>query len=450
MLEIERSLTAHRQLGLSNWSTARKKIYAAPSADSEATTGSNDPLLLPGFDYFEMAVKYEPPAIMAPDPVVPSPAIIALEEMEEPQQQEQQVHQQAKRQEDQQTQQQEQQETNKSSPSSFLSNLLSPLTRRPSELLQQQQQQQNQQELMGESCTTLKTIISIAEDLNIAFSGDRELLHISLKGTADVAVMAAPAHTLHPLGIELLDVASQIGMTELNSVVVKALKENTPAGPIPESMTSSPSSSSSSSSFFVCTLPANLPIATPINLLSYEAMPHVRPVPLRIQSKAIVKAQEGYVYVATQVNTNSALFVPLTNISLSMEVDLGLQLGPDILNATPSTGVTWSPPNLKWTLDAAEGIKPGKNMLFRAQIPILSPQQEEEDDEDPFASLSTSHLPRSMPPPRTAFKAQSRAGLTKARLQLHTSTGANSAPAPSPYDIQQETRRLYRVTATIE
>lgn len=313
--------------------------------------------------------------------------------------------------------------------------------------------------LLGQA--PLKVVVTILEDLNMKF-GESEI-DLALTGTVQVTSYAGgPPASKQPLeiGVELLDAASQIGTTETNPVLLRPSASPPragPGGPIPE--TSSPLASFSSPApspmDFVCSLPSTtdtFTTASPLNLLRYTTKPNIRPLPVRLQpSKITVEGDVAHVVV--QATSNRNLYVPLSAISVTVEVHVpGLELGSGIVSALPSIGVSWTSPFLQWVLPPNEELPPGQSRTFRASLPILNAPPPSISF-SPFDELACVLSPSSSSvyfPSGTVFKAQSKAALTKCTVRLYKLSGAPEvADAPS-YEIQQEVRKRYRITARAE
>jgi len=305
----------------------------------------------------------------------------------------------------------------------------------------------------------LKVILTILEDLNMNF-GERDI-SLSLTGTVQVTSYAGgPPASKQPLeiGVELIDAASQVGTTESNPVLLRpsASPARPGAGPIPE--TSSPFASFSSPApspmDFVCSLPCTtdtFTTAPPLNLLRYMTKPTVRPLPVRLQpSKITVEGDVAHVVVVVTSNRN--LYVPLSAMSVTVEVHVpGLELGAGVISAMPSMGVSWAPPLLQWVLPPHEELPPGQSRTFRASLPILNAPPLSCSPFDDIAFVSSPSSSSVYFPSGTVFRAQSKAALTKCTVRLFNleSGAADGTDAPS-YEIQQATRKRYRITARAE
>jgi hypothetical protein len=207
---------------------------------------------------------------------------------------------------------------------------------------------------------------------------------------------------------------------------------------------------------FVCSLPStadNFATASPLNLLRYMTKPHVRPLPVRLQpSKIMVEGDVAHVVV--QATTNRNLHVPLSAMSVTVEVHVpGLVLGTGIVSATPSVVVSWTPPFLQWVLPPHEELPPGQTRTFRASLPILNapPPSISFFPFDELACVSSPSSSSVYFPSGTVFKAQSKAALTKCTVRLFKldSGAAEAADAPN-YEIHQEVRKRYRITVRAE
>ncbi len=302
----------------------------------------------------------------------------------------------------------------------------------------------------------LKATVAIVEDLSMNF-GESDI-SLSLTGTVQVTSYAGgPAASKKPLeiGVELVDAASQVEMIESNAVVLRPWASPTcaSAGPIPE--TSSPFSSFSSPvpspMKFLCRLPCTTDnVAPPLSLLRYTTKSTVRPLPVRLQpSKITVEGDVAHIVVVVTSNRN--LYVPLSAMSVTVEVHMpGFELGPDVISAMP-TSVSWTPPLFHWLLPPRVEMLPGQSRTFRASLSIqnmLSPSVSPFDD---LACVSSPSSSSAYFPSGTVFRAKSKAALTKCTVRLFKlDSGAVEGADASSCEIQQEVRKRYRILAHAE
>lgn len=298
----------------------------------------------------------------------------------------------------------------------------------------------------------LKATVVILEDLSMNF-GESDIC-LSLTGTVQVTSYAGgPAASKEPLeiGVELVDAASQVETIKSNAVVlrpwVSPMRAN--AGPIPE--TSSPLASFSppvpSPTKFICRLPCTTDnVALPLNLLRYTTKSTVRPLPVRLQpSKISVEGDVAHIIVVVTSNCN--LYVPLSAMSVTVEVHMpGFELGPDVISAMP-TSVSWTPPFFHWLCPPRMEMLPGRSHTFRASLSI---QNKPSPSDFPLDDLACVSSPSSSAyfPSGTVFRAKSNAALTKCTVRLiKLDNGAVEGVNTSRCEIQQEVRKRYRITA---
>lgn len=125
---------------------------------------------------------------------------------------------------------------------------------------------------------------------------------------------------------------------------------------------------------------------------------------------------------------------------------LGLELVENIFGATPSNGVKWKRPNLRWILTSEEDLQPGRTRSFLATLPILvfAPICGG-GESDPLSSSQSSTV---VLPCSAVFRAQSKAALFKCTVRL--CNVCDTEGLHPQIETQQNVPKMYRLSARAE
>ena len=234
----------------------------------------------------------------------------------------------------------------------------SPLPSSPARGLQQAQPQPQPQQPQRLTLATVLTedlsltfLSAAASDIQVGLEGYLQLglvthTHSGAAATAAMSTGGAPLE----FEVALADKAEQVVATKPNPSLLSLVSSNNDKGDddldtlfppfIPESAAQQrqqpqpPTDGGEPcvSSSYRCRIPADrVPQAgptTPLALLRFEAKPHVRPVPVRIQQSLLrVDAPSGIAHVVAQLVVNPSLYMPLVSASLALQLPSELAFG---------------------------------------------------------------------------------------------------------------------------